>query len=351
MLTLCMIVKNEENTLKESLSAAASFVDEIIIIDTGSIDNTKNIALEFTDKIYDFKWCSDFSKARNYSIEKASNDWILVLDADEFIVDFSKSSIETFIENPLNKNRVGRIKRINFIEESHGNSKYTERINRLFNRKYFNYEGIIHEQVVALDGKSYKTEMVDITAEHVGYTLEALNKTGKIKRNIDLLKVALKDNLEDSYLYFQLGKSYYMLKNYNDAVMYFEKALSFSLDFNLEYVEDLVETYGYALINSGKYQEALILENCIEVYSNFADFHFLMGLIYMNNAKFTQAVESFLKCTEFSYARVEGVNTYVAYYNIGVIYDVLGFRKDALKYYRKCGDYEPAVKRLKAQLN
>ncbi|WP_373844866.1 glycosyltransferase [Clostridium sp.] len=351
MLTLCMIVKNEENTLKESLSRASSFVDEIIIVDTGSTDNTKDIALEFTDKIYDFKWCSDFSKARNYSIEKASNDWILVLDADEFIVDFSRSSVEKFIENPSNRNKVGRIKRINFMEDSYVNSKYIERINRLFNRNYFNYEGIIHEQVVALDGKPYETEMVDITADHVGYTLEALNKTGKIKRNIDLLKMALKDNLEDPYLYFQLGKSYYMLKNYNDAVMHFEKALSFPLDFNLEYVEDLVETYGYALINSGRYQEALILENCIEVYSNFADFHFILGLIYMNNAKFTQAVESFLKCTEFSYARVEGVNTYVAYYNIGVIYDVLGFREDALKYYRKCGDYEPALKRLRAQLN
>lgn len=346
-----MIVKNEENTLKESLSRASSFVDEIIIVDTGSTDNTKDIALEFTDKIYDFKWCSDFSKARNYSIEKASNDWILVLDADEFIVDFSRSSVEKFIENPSNRNKVGRIKRINFMEDSYVNSKYIERINRLFNRNYFNYEGIIHEQVVALDGKPYETEMVDITADHVGYTLEALNKTGKIKRNMDLLKMALKDNFEDPYLYFQLGKSYYMLKNYNDAVMHFEKALSFPLDFNLEYVEDLVETYGYALINSGRYQEALILENCIEVYSNFADFHFILGLIYMNNAKFTQAVESFLKCTEFSYARVEGVNTYVAYYNIGVIYDVLGFREDALKYYRKCGDYEPALKRLRAQLN
>lgn len=351
MLTLCMIVKNEENTLKNCLIGAASSVDEIIIVDTGSTDNTKDIALEFTDKIYDFKWCNDFSKARNYSIEKASNDWVLILDADEFIVDFSSKSVQEFMEEPSNRNKVGRLKRVNFMEDSYGNNKYIERINRLFNKNYFNYEGIIHEQIVALDGKPYKTEMVDITAEHVGYTREALNKTGKIKRNIDLLKMAVKDNLADPYLYFQLGKSYYMLKNYKDAVMYFEKALSFPLDFSLEYVEDLVETYGYALINSGKYQEALILENCVEVYSNCADFHFLMGLIYMNNARFTRAVESFLKCTEFSYAKVEGVNTYISYYNIGVIYDVLGFRENALEYYRKCGNYKPAAKRLKAQLN
>lgn len=62
-----------------------NFVDEITIVDTGTGDNTKTIASEFTDKIYDFKWCNDFSKARNFSISKASNDWILVLDADEFL--------------------------------------------------------------------------------------------------------------------------------------------------------------------------------------------------------------------------------------------------------------------------
>ena len=185
----------------------------------------------------------------------------------------------------------------------------------------------------------------------MGYTKEVLNRTDKLKRNIDLLEVAVKNDSEDPYLYFQLGKSYYMLKDYKTSALYFEKALSFQLDFRLEYVEDLVETYGYSLINSGRYSEALILENCFEVYSKFADFHFLMGLIYMNNAKFTQAVESFLECTKFPYSKVEGITTYSSYYNIGVIYDVLGFREKAIEYYGMCGDYEPARKRLKAQLN
>ena len=76
-----------------------------------------------------------------------------------------------------------------------------------------------------------------------------------------------------------------------------------------------------------------------------------MALIYMNNSKFTQAVESFLKCTKFSSSKVEGITTYSSYYNIGVIYDVLGFREKAIKYYGMSGEYEPAMKRLKAKLN
>lgn len=66
MLTLCMIVKNEEESLKSCLAKAALFVDEIIVVDTGSKDTTKSIALEFTDKVYDFDWCNDFFKARNF---------------------------------------------------------------------------------------------------------------------------------------------------------------------------------------------------------------------------------------------------------------------------------------------
>lgn len=350
MLSLCMIVKNESKNLKSCLSKVADFVDEIIIVDTGSNDNTKTIASEFTDKIYDFKWCNDFSKARNFSVYKASNDWILVLDGDEFVTEFYRQGLDKFINNSLNINKIGRIQRSNVMEDSDGNKKYIERVNRLFNRNYFHYEGIIHEQIVALNGKNYETEKVDITAEHVGYTKEELNRTHKLKRNIDLLVEAVKNDSEDPYLYFQLGKSYYVLKDYTASALYFEKALSFQLDFRLEYVENLIETYGYSLINSSRYSDALILEDCFDFYSNSADFHFIMGLVYMNTARFEQAVESFLKCTKFSYSKVQGITTYIAYYNIGVIYDVLGFKEKAIEYYNMCGEYELAKNRLKSNL-
>lgn len=351
MLSLCMIVKNEEKNLKNCLSKVASFVDEIIVVDTGSTDNTKTIATEFTHKVYDFQWCNDFSKARNYSIEKASNDWILILDADEIVIDFFRYSVDKFMNNSLNENKVGRIKRINIMENSFESKKYTERVNRFFNRKHFQYEGIIHEQITCKYGNQYDTECLNITANHLGYTKEELDRTNKINRNIDMLKTALSLNSEDPYLYYQLGKSYYLYKDYKTSSLYFEKALAFGLDFSLEYVSDLIETYGYSLINSGRYADALSLEKAAEIYKNNPDFHFLMGLIYMNNAMFSQAIESFLEAAKFPYGKVEGVTTFSAYYNIGVIYDVLEYRDEAVKYYRMCGEYKPAVERLRAQLN
>jgi len=352
MITLCMIVKNEEENLKSCIAKVKNFVEEIIVVDTGSANNTKTIALEYTDKVYDYVWCNNFSAARNFSISKASNDWILVLDADEYVSDYMQEKVYNFVSDKSNEKVVGRIKRINIMEDTSGaNKRFTERISRLFNKKYFQYEGTIHEQIVSKEGREYDTVSVDIAIDHIGYTKEVINKTNKLKRNMDMLTKAIEDKSNDPYLYFQLGKTYYMMKDYITSCAYFEKALTYKLNYRLEYVEDLIETYGYALINNGKYSDAMKIENYIEIYRNSADFHFLIGLIYMNNAKFNQAVESFLECTKFINSKVEGITTYISYYNIGVIYDVLGFREKAIEYYDMCGKYEPARSRITSKGN
>jgi len=82
-ISLCMIVKNEEEVLGRCLQSVKHIVDEIIIVDTGSTDDTKEIAKKFEAKIFDFEWCNDFSKARNYCFSLANKDYILWIDADD----------------------------------------------------------------------------------------------------------------------------------------------------------------------------------------------------------------------------------------------------------------------------
>ena len=84
-LSVCMIVKNEADVLDRVLTDVINFADEIIIVDTGSQDNTKEIAYKYTQKVYDFEWCDDFSKARNFSFSLATMDYIMWLDADDTI--------------------------------------------------------------------------------------------------------------------------------------------------------------------------------------------------------------------------------------------------------------------------
>ena len=96
-ISVCMIVKNEEKVVERILHQVIKFADEIIIVDTGSQDNTKELCNKYTDKIYDFKWRDDFSKARNYSFSKATKEYIMWLDADDYITDKEVSKIINLI--------------------------------------------------------------------------------------------------------------------------------------------------------------------------------------------------------------------------------------------------------------
>ncbi len=334
MITLCMIVKNEELVLDKCLNSLKDIVDEIIVVDTGSCDRTKEITLRYTDKLFDFNWCNDFS-----------NDWILILDADEVVKDFNIHNLKEFCSENNNK-IIGRLKRINEYEDNYGTKRYIERVNRIFNKRFFHYKGSIHEQIVCKSELDYITQNIDLVIDHTGYSKEVLNRTNKIQRNIKLLKTAIKENSEDSYLYYQLGKSYFMGKDYKEAHIFFEKAITLVGNFRYEYVEDLIESYGYSLINLNEFKKAKIIEKYNEYYWNSPDYCFLMALIYMNNSEFEKSVETFLKCTEFEEGKMDGITTYLPLYNVGIIFECLGLKEEALSYYYRCNDYKLAKKRI-----
>ncbi|MFN4150134.1 MAG: glycosyltransferase family 2 protein, partial [Candidatus Sericytochromatia bacterium] len=100
-ISVCMIVKNEENFIEDSLKSVLDIAFEIIVVDTGSKDKTKEIASKYA-KVFDYKWNDDFSKARNYSINLAKGDWILLLDADEIMTSETSKNIFSFINQEEN---------------------------------------------------------------------------------------------------------------------------------------------------------------------------------------------------------------------------------------------------------
>lgn len=350
MLSICIIVKNEEQNIERCLKCLQPYPFEVIVVDTGSADKTKEIAQKYAAHVYDFEWCDDFAAAKNYAIYKAENEYVMVLDSDEFLEPLEVEKLkELILQYP---ERVGRIKRRNILTRNGLKQENVEWINRIFSKKRFRYEGRIHEQVTALDGKEYETYITPVIIEHAGYDLPEEERKKKAERNINLLLQELKrleteqNEVKLPYIFYQLGKGYYMAGNYEAACEYFSKGLSFDLNPKLEYVIDMVETYGYALVNGGRAEEALFFENIYEEFGKNADFQFLMGLIYMNNARFDAAIEEFLKAVKQPGCRTVGVNSYLSYYNIGVIYECLGKAKEAAEYYRKCGDYAPAVRQL-----
>lgn len=344
-LSLCIIAKDEETNIAKCLDSIVEYVDEIIVVDTGSKDKTKAIALKYTDKVFDYVWKNDFSAARNYAINKASNEYILVVDCDEVIEKIDLDELNILIDRK--PKLVGRVLIINEYSRKGVTYRYKERLSRLFAKSYYNYVGTIHEQITPIDDIEIQAINIPITIKHIGYDGDLEVRKKKTMRNIELLLDELMLTPNDPYILYQLGKSYYMEEDYINSCKYFSEALYVDLDINLEYVQDMVENYGYSLLNLEQYETSLQLLNIYDEFSKNADFIFLVGLILMNNMRYEEAINEFFKATTMQQSKMEGVNSYLAYYNIGVIQECLGNIQEALKYYKRCGNYHLAIKRLR----
>ncbi|MBE6051350.1 MAG: glycosyltransferase [Clostridium sp.] len=344
MISVCIISKDEEKNIEICLESLVKYDYEIIVVDTGSKDRTKDIAHKFTEKVYDFKWCDDFSAARNFAISKASNEFVLTIDSDEVVESIDEKEINKLLLS--NRKKVGRILIKSLVNKKGTNQVIKDKVGRIFSKYEYKYEGSIHEQLVPLSGDEVRNFMAPIIVNHSGYTIEEIARKDKVNRNIKILKNELEQRENDSYILYQLGKSYYMDEDYNEAYKYFGETLDLDLDVRLDYVKDLVECYGYTMLNLKKYDEALNLFNIYNEFSTSSDFVFLCGLIYMNNGLFGEAIKEFEKATNMNNEKVVGINSYLSYYNIGIINECLGNVKDARKYYLKCDNYAPAKKRV-----
>ncbi len=345
--SICVIAKNEEKHIDRFFSSIIKSMKdypyEIIFADTGSTDKTKELASKYTDKIYDFIWVNDFSAARNFSVSHASNDWVLVLDCDEYIIKLDTD--EFFQIAALSPETVGTITCINHFPMNGLEGTSSVHYPRFFNRKYFHYENIIHEQLKPINEKPFKRILLSLTVDHNGYngTLEELKQ--KVERNNTLLLKMLEEK-PDPYIYYQLGQSYTCIHDDEKACYYFGKGLEFNINPQLEYVKTMVIGYGYALLNLGRYEEALLFENIYDDFSSSADFVCLMGLIYLRCGFVAEALEQFSKATTFKTANVQGCNSFIPTYNMGCIYEVLGEIDTAVSLYKKCGEFKPALERL-----
>ncbi|MBU5212193.1 glycosyltransferase family 2 protein [Bacillus oleronius] len=344
---MAMIVKNEEKNIKRCIDSVKELVDEIVIVDTGSTDDTLNIIKKLPNvKLFHFDWCNDFSLARNYSIDNASGEYILVLDADEYVIDGSRDELKRV----MSQKKIGRLQ-IN----SNYKKDNLEYISKAYVSRFFpcnvRYNGAIHEQ---LETKLPRIDM-DFIVGHSGYY-----ETNKSERNIPLLLKEIQKNPNDTYYMFQLGKELRINKRYEKSFYFLLQAYHLTSK-NVSFYNELI----VELINCGKEcnkKEVLqIIKQNEETLKNVSDFHFAKGLFYLEyclknpsiaNDYLNKIESSFLTCIDLKdklhSEYVIGTSSYLAPYNLGVFYEVMGKITKAREYYIMSHDqgYQQATKRL-----
>ncbi len=348
-ISICVIAKNEEKNIRTFLSSIqksmGKYPYEIVLVDTGSTDCTREIAREFNVRLFSFEWINDFSAARNFSISKASYKWILVLDCDEYATRIETDCFEQMMQQY--PSGVGLITRHNQCLSSAGERVYTDYVNRFFPKKKYHYEGIVHEQLVAKNHQPYEMVTLPIEVNHVGYIGSQISLEQKATRDSALLLEMLEQNPNDPYLYFQLGQSATLTGDMKNAYRYYKKGLSFDINPELEYVRLMLLGYGESALKLGYYKEVLeILENVLDDFDNTPEFSCLLGRAYRLNGQYINAMKAFLKATTYPSAAMEGSNTYIPLYHMGYINEMLGDNASARKLYENCGNYAPAKDRL-----
>ncbi|MEW6447585.1 MAG: tetratricopeptide repeat protein [Bacillota bacterium] len=338
-LSLCMIVKDEEEHLPRCLKSVQGVVDEIIVVDTGSTDRTVAIAESFGAKVYRFPWAGDFSAARNVSLEKATGDWIIFLDADEELVPGDGAKLREIIASGEADGYY--LTEINFVGDKPGIDAVVNTAFRVFrSRPEHRFTGAIHEQIVAcVQAHGGRIAFSDVRINHYGYLNQTSLGKNKIQRNLAILKKEVKKRPKDNYHRFNLGVEYLRLGKYQEALKEFQKAFHKLPSLEVAYASVLLRNIVLCLKELKRYNEALkVLEDAIEAYPDYTDLVFLKAGVCADMKDFGAAVATYREClargeSSTRHVTQQGVGSYRAWYGLGQTYEQMGDYAQAVRAY------------------
>lgn len=299
-ISLCMIVRNEEKQLRRCLESAKAFVSEILLVDTGSIDETKEIAQEYGAKVMEAEWAGDFASVRNLSIREAQGEWILWLDADEAI----EINDLSCLWKAVSMCDVVSVPIVNYFGEKEPVQKgdaYVHYQYRFFrNRVGILFEWAVHESLAIKDTHKIKIlTQKDGVIHHYGYLEERVKEKKKSRRNLDILTSSLRENSQDPWLLFYLANELASLKEYplafqsgNAAILAFvqQGLLPPAILYRLKYE---------ILFHSQKYEEIIrAIDSALQLYPNYTDLIYVKGLAYLKMRRYDLAARCFKACLD-----------------------------------------------------
>ena len=337
-LSLCMIVKNEEDVIERCLKSVLLFIDEIIIVDTGSTDKTKEIASKYTANIYDYKWNDNFADARNFSFSKASGDYIMWLDADDIVTSINANKIISLKNTYDPKTDIFMFKyNVAFDQNNYPTyTYYRERIIR--NSQRYKWESPIHEVIPLTGNIAYK----DISIEH------KKTRPSEPKRNLKIFQKMINEGIEfDARQQFYYGRELYYNNQNIEAITALEEFL-IREDAWAENQIDACKLLGTLYLKQFNHKKALD--------SLFSSFHYApprsniccdIGKIFFDSKDYSNAIFWYELASNqnqnlISNAFIEpDTYNYIPFMQLCVIYYRLGDFVKANMYNEMAGKYKP----------
>ncbi len=336
-LSLCMIMRDEEEHLARCLTSVQGVVDEIVIVDTGSVDRSVEIAESFGARVLHEEWRGDFAAPRNTSIDAATGDWILVLDADEELVDgvrlrdlLHEEGIEGYC-----------LREVNFIGEERGIESVVNSAFRVFrNRPAYRYSGALHEQIMGTvdpEGGAC-TRFVGIEIHHYGYLEPTSRAKEKTDRNMAIVMEEVARKPTDSFTLFNAGVEFQRVGRFEEALDYFSASFTHLSSLKAYYSSLLLRNIVASLNSLERWDEALdVLADALQAYPDFTDLHYLQGQIHSSRREYRAAVKSFRRAIDLGdhggdrYLAQAGMGSFYPWHALGVLHEMMGDTAEAVR--------------------
>jgi len=349
-ISLCMIVKNEQESITRALESVHGLVDEMIVIDTGSEDKTKEYAHHLGAQVFLYAWDDNFSNARNFAIEKAMYEWIFVIDADEIISQRDFSQIKTIVQEK-NADAVVFQQR-NYCEspDAEGwrsnNGEYEEGagfagyfdvpVIRLFkNTSAIRFKGVVHEVVDAcLQGR--KKRYLDVVIHHYTYFEKPETRVKKGEFYLSLLLKQFEADPYDLTTCFLLGRQYYTLGKDAEALVFLKQVIDMGTRCEIAY-DNLASIY----LRTGMYEEARdTLEALLRLNPRYTEAFANLGIAYYELGFTVKAIDTLKR------AGVEQPHAFRPYFNLAAICYREKKYSDAIEYIQSAENVIPHFPRV-----
>lgn len=358
LISLCMIVRNEEEDLARCLESVKDIVDEMIIVDTGSTDNTVKIARRFGARVYHHEWKGHFAEARNIGLSYARGKWLLWMDADEELQAGDGPVLREHARS--SEDDVLLLELVNYVGSGQPDpyQAYTVAHHRMFrNGKGFQFDNAIHEQLNVNDVPGpLSIKSIPVRIYHYGYLEEVVRKKGKSQRNIALLSEDRERNPDNPWTEYHLASEYYRATDYVSAFQAANRSISLFLSRG-ELPPSLVYLVKYrALLSEGLYPQALPgIQKALELYPDYVDLHLIRGVMLLQTRQYDEALVAFKRCLELGedttlHLSQKGSGSYYAHYYQGVCWEMLGKDEQALQAYRQAIELYPYFAEAKEKI-
>jgi len=331
-LALVMIVRDEARCISRCLASARPWVDEMVVLDTGSIDDTPRLAAQAGARVHHAAWTDDFAAARNAALDLTDADWRLVLDADEWLASGTQALPSLRSEGAR---FVGRVRVTSLLDDGAG-GETPSWLPRLLPRGV-RYAGRIHEQPES----GLPRRRLDLVIGHDGYL--AAQRGAKAGRNERLLRMALAEHPDDAYLHYQLAKDLELRNHFEAAAPHYAQAAA-GVAAQAAWRHDLVLRRLFTLKKLGAFEQAVVLAEAeMSHWPQSPDFFFTVGDVLLGWAaheperagELLQMIESsWLKALDIGEQpelndTVPGRGSYLAAHNLAVLHAGLGHAQHA----------------------